>query len=98
MSQVLPTKSESAALNHLNTKHENSPATGAKLDPQNVSRSRSKSKAREKSVRHYFLPIQATKDEKILKKSKQKKGMFTVKWKKGLGALNISSEDEKSPG
>ena len=44
------------------------------------------------------MPVQASKDTKIRKRSKHNgKSIFTIKWKKGLSSLNLNkdtSEDE----
>jgi len=44
------------------------------------------------SIRHYFLPVGGSQDENIRRKSKNRAGIFTIKWKKGLKLLNLNNE------
>jgi hypothetical protein len=66
--------------------------------PQNNPESLDIKKKKRRSMRKYFLPVQASKNEKIRALAKNTKGMFIIKWKKGLESLNIiekSSDEEE---
>ena len=61
-------------------------------EDQGSNKLQAKKKKKRISMRKYFLPVQATKNKDNI--AKDKKGMFIVKWKKGIESLNIIEKSE----
>ena len=51
-----------------------------------------KVKKKKEALRKYFLPVQASRSDNVKQLAKNKKGMFIIRWKKGLESLNLKED------